>query len=168
MPLFPIDRPCRAREKFRQLHARVPRGDPRESQAWHGDYSKVRPRSSNNMDESPHPDLAGLPARILKVSLHLEDVPAGRAAANLARLVLIRVRAAVVAAAESVAHVAALEVSGDQASRRNRRPSPRTRTKHRQAGDEADELSPTLVLSHILSRPYQCSQRGRFKFHCRE
>ena len=25
------------------------------------------------MDESPHPDLAGLPARILKVSLHLED-----------------------------------------------------------------------------------------------
>ena len=52
---------------FRQLHTRVPRGNSRESQAWHGDYSKVRPSNPNNMNQSPHPGLAGLPARILKI-----------------------------------------------------------------------------------------------------
>ena len=73
MPLFPIDTPCRAREVLRQFHVRIPRGNSRESQAWHGDYSKVRPCYSNNMNQSPHPRLAGFPARILKVPLQLED-----------------------------------------------------------------------------------------------
>ena len=63
---------------FRQLHTRVPRGDSSESQGWHGDNSKgdnskVRSGDPNYMNQSPHPSLAGLPARIFKVSLQLED-----------------------------------------------------------------------------------------------
>ena len=49
-----------------------PEGDSRESQGWHGDNSKVRPGHPNYMNQSPHPSLAGLPARIFKVSLQLE------------------------------------------------------------------------------------------------